>query len=287
METESTLEAMRTLVEQQFAGKVHDTGAGKVLVINHEQQVHDLEDTLDKHRAFPKRSKGTSTHETAGSLIAHAKRSKREETVAFCTIAGTQPSIVVVYDYHPASADRGGWNEHKASYQFPLSDEWRRWSGATNRPLSVSDFAQLLEDGINDVRTAAEGDPRLPGVTYANPTELLALAQGLTVRVDQRVVDQRKRDDGTFQLSFAEQHTNEKGEPLRIPNGFLLGIPVFVDGPLYAIPVRLRYRIAEGKVLWTLALHNADTAKREAVTEAAEHFASETSIPVFFGTAEK
>jgi hypothetical protein len=287
--TRATLEEMHDLVQQHIKSETFDVARGRVLVTQPNLQVHDLEAIAEKHNPTPKRPKGTSKHDMLESIILHATRHKNSDSVAFCALGSDAPKIVVVYDYTPAAGDVGGWREHRAEYNFPVSDEWKRWRAASQTMLDVGAFAELLEVGISDVRdtTGAEDRvPRLMGVTYATPAELLTLARGLAVRVEMRVADQRKRDDGTSTISFSEEHTNEKGEPLRIPNGFLLGIPVFAGGPSYAIPVRLRYRIANGKVLWSVGLHDAAAAMREAVTEAANRFASETGLPVFYGQAE-
>lgn len=286
---QNTLAAMHALVQKHFQPTAHAMEAGMVLLAPSGHVLHDLEDLIEKHRPYPKRAKGTSTHHTLDSLIEHAKRHKVEgDSVVFCSLADDHPVLEVVYDYHPSDEDRGGWGEHRACYEFPLSEAWRNWLHATRQQISVAQFAELLENGISDVRdpSSVENAPELPGVKYATPSELLTLASGLNVRVEQYVVEQRRPENGTATITFAEQHTNDKGEPLKIPTGFLIGIPVFLGGTAYAIPVRLRYRILNRAVMWSLTLHDAETAKRDAITEAAKRFANETKLPLFYGTPD-
>lgn len=290
MTEENTLKAMHALVLQHIEARVVDTRPGAVLVVPNTHTVHDLEALVDKHRAAPSRARGTVALHTLDALVAHARRHRTATSAAYVNALGAAPELVVVYDDHPAAADgpAGGWREHRAVYAFPLSEAWCRWTAAAAKPLDVAAFARLLEDGFADVRAVAPGDdvPRLEGVRYATPAELLGLAQGLSVRVEQRVIDQRRLDNGTAQLVFQETHSDERGEPLRVPTGFLLGVPVFVGGPAYAVPVRLRYRVANGQVTWSLALHAADEARREAVREAAARFVAEAGVPVFEGSPE-
>lgn len=292
MTEKARLDELRTALVEHIEPAVYDTAKGAVLVAHKDLTPHDLETFVERHLPQPKRPKGISTHAVLSSLIAHTIRHKSADTEAYCVLLdASKPRIEVVYNAHPAS-DRqirdGGWGDHRAVYDFPLSDPWKRWTNAArSQGLSVQEFAQLLEDGVADIADpAAQPEVRLQGVTFAPPNEVLKLAEGLSIRVDQKVVEQRRRDNGTATLAFSEAHASEKGEPLSIPNGFLLGIPVFVGGDNYAVRCRLRYRISHGQVLWSVVLHDAEEAKRDAMTDAAKRFETETSVPLFYGTAE-
>lgn len=285
----STLAAMHALVKEQADSEVIFVEPGHVLVTSNARVVHDLDAIAEKHREQPRRPRGTTTHHTLDSLVAHALRHRRPASAAYCDLLADEPRLVVVYNDDPAAeaGPAGGWRDHRAVYAFPLSDAWKRWTDAADRWLDVPTFARLLEDGLADVRgVGPDADvPRVQGVRYASPAELLTLAEGLEVRVEQRVADRRTLDNGTAQLVFEEVHRGERGEPLRVPNGFLLGVPVFVGGPAYALPVRLRYRVANGAVTWLLTLHDADAARREAVSEAAQRFETQAGVALFFGAA--
>jgi uncharacterized protein YfdQ (DUF2303 family) len=284
---ENTLKSMHDLVAKHFEPTVLEVEAGKVIVTSNNSEVHDLEEIIERAQPYTRRPMGHSTHHTLASLIAHAKRYKDDDAVAFCSVDVTSPGITTVYDYHPVQENKGGHRDFKAHYSFPFSTQWKRWTSKVGKQLSVKDFAELLEDGIGDIATPGESSPQLPGVRYATGAELLTLAEGLTVRIEQRVVNQRKADNGTTTLVFSEEHSSEKGEPLKIPNGFLLGIPIFTGGVPYGIPVRLRYRVANGAVAWSIALHNADRCLEDAIAEAANKFAAETGLPVFTGTSDR
>lgn len=263
---------------------------GTVIVTRGDQRVTDLAEMLDKRRAAPRRPSGVVVLQTIDSLIAHAKRHATTSTQAFCSL-DAEPKIAVIYNDVPAAdarvvlEEQGGHRDFRANYAFPLSDAWRRWSAVVGKVLSADDFATLMEDRIGDVATPGPDHPKLPGVSYATATQLLALVDGLKLRVEQSVSTVKRRDNGTADIYYREEHRTEGGEPLFVPNGFLLGIPVFVEGDPYAVPVRLRYRIASGQVQWTITLHNADDSRREAVKIAAERFRTETELPLFFGSA--
>lgn len=280
-------------LESLYVGGDYTTeNDGHVLLARHGYVLHDLGAIADKRALCPRRATGTTCHHALDSLIRHATAHVVPgTTAAYCSLAERDAKLTVVYNDHPANdeagpADDGGWRDHRATYAFPLSDPWKLWTQAANRPLSVQEFAELLESGIADVRAVAAEGELLPGVKYASPAELLTLATGLSVRVEQHVVEQRRHDNGTATLIFAEEHKNEKGESLNIPNGFLLGLRVLQDGAAYALPVRLRYRIAKGQVTWILAPHEAEAVRREAIEGAAKTFAEATKLPLYFGTPD-
>lgn len=281
-----TLRDMHDLVREHLEPAVIGVAAHQVLVTSNEHTVHDLHEIFEKHLPHPKRPKGTSVHQTLDSLIAHAQRhSDPGETVAFCNLTNGQGRIIAVYDYHPAEMDRGGWRQHHAVYDFPLTDAWKRWTSLAGRSLSVQEFAELLEERIEDVRDPSEA-PELPGVTYATASELLTLAQGLSVRVEQQVAEVRRLHNGTSQIQFSEEHKGPDGTPVRVPTGFLLGLQVFLGGEAYPIPARLRYRVKDRQITWQIGLHDAEGIRRAAIEAAAKRFAEQTKLPLFFGTPD-
>lgn len=289
---EGTLQAMRAIVAEAVAPEEIEVAPDRVLVVRADQRVVDLERYAMRYERNPRRAVGTSVHHTLDSLTRHAKRhGDVNVAAAFVDAVTDTPRMVVVYNYHTAAGD-AGWCDHRAEYAFPLSDAWKRWTAAAGKALRVEDFARLLEDGIGDVwdpkAPEAANVPRLPGTLYATPTELLALADGLTVNVQAKVGESRRLDNGTHQVTLVEEHetTNRTGTPVRVPNAFLLGVPVFVGGAVYGLPVRLRYRVVERMLVWSLVLHNAAEAKREAVADAARMFGEQTGLPVLFGTPE-
>ena len=286
----STLRAMHDLVKEHLEPATISMEEKQVLVTSSEQAVHDLHAMLDQHLPHPRRPKGVTKHDTLASIIDHAKRhSAPEGSVAFCSLTGLTPRLTVVYNDHPADFEHAGWRDWRSVYEFPFSDAWQRWNGAAGRTLSVQEFAQLLEDGIADIRdpSSVPDAPKLEGVEYAKPSTLLTLAEGLSVHVDQQVVHYQRLASGASQISFAEKHeTIVNGEPVTLPGGFLLAIPVFVGGLAYPVPVRLRYRVKDKQVTWTIVLHDAAGVRRDAIIEAAERFKAECQLPLFYGSPD-
>jgi hypothetical protein len=247
----------------------------------------------DAVRERPVFAKGVSAHLTRASLEAHTSR-LIEQVVEHSSVvawASLEPaSIEVVYDSD--SSHGHGWRAHRARYAFPLSPEWQRWSKVFGRTLSTSELAEVLEDRLADVATREaielSGVDLPMGMRAAGPAELLALSEGLSFNVSRKVREIRRRDNGTADLAFAEDHDarDAQGKPLTIPNGFVLALSPFVDGQPFAIPVRLRYSQRNGEIAWTISAHNADVALRRCVQAEARAFGEATGVPVLWGTPE-
>jgi hypothetical protein len=85
----------------------------------------------------------------------------------------------------------------------------------------------------------------------------------------------------TVKALMAELH-----KPVKVPNLFLIGIPVFEGGPLYRIPVRLRYRLAGGRVTWIVRRYRPEAVFKDAFDEALARIGEATGLPVLRGAPE-
>ena len=121
---------------------------------------------------------------------------------------------------------------------------------------------------------------------YAGTAKLLELAKGLSVRVGAQVKNHVNLGTGESQIQFVTEHADEAGKPLKVPGLFLLGLPVFEAGAAYQLPVRLRYRVNGGSLVWWFELHRPEVIMRDAVDGAVEKVRAETKLPVFSGTPE-
>jgi hypothetical protein len=91
---------------------------------------------------------------------------------------------------------------------------------------------------------------------------------------------------GEAQVQFAAEHLDDAGQPLRVPGLFLIGIPVFLHGPLYRIAARLRYRKTPAGLVFFYQLWRADRTFDHAFREACERVRIETELPLLFGRPE-
>ncbi len=267
---------------------------GLVLVVPEGKKVADLRPFLRERLERPERRLGIANFTVLESLIAHANRYKDEHTVIFADDTPERPSISVVLNYNELGASgEPRFGDHRGHYAFPISEEWTFWKGVHGKTLDQGAFAALLEGRITDVlEPGSVGDATKElaneiGITpLAGRSALKTLSKGLTVHVDSKVTNKVNLDTGESQILFSEQHNDDQGQPIKVPNGFVIAIPIFRGGERYAIAVRLRYRAGGGKVSWSMELHRADVAFREMFTESCAKAQAETGLPLLYGRPE-
>jgi len=240
----------------------------------------------------PERRSGTARLDTLDSFIEHTKRFASANSVIFADPNPNAPKLTAVLDYHAAGADSTpSWCTHRGVYAFPVSDEWKIWSQKIE--LDQRTFAEFLEDRLVDVvdpelltsdrvKQFAEG----LDITLATPAQLLTLSRGLEVSVGQKVANSVNLSTGERSLQFTEEHSDKAGQRLKVPGGFVVGIPVFQGDAIYPVPVRLRYQVVSGAVRWTLQPQRADLVFRDAFDRAVTHVGEATELPVLRGAPE-
>lgn len=299
-ENQALIDVMERLVECDELHKVGDEL--RIVAVPKGMELKSLKPLLDQYLKHPERKTGTTVLTTLEAFCGFVNRHQENESVVFCDDTNEKaPKLVAVFNAHSESRytseapeaqaiGRGeaDWQDHRATYAFPLSEEWKVWTGLVPA-MSQADFAHFLEDRINDVL-----DPDQAGevakeyaasvkATLATAARLLELSRGLAVNLDGRVSQELNLKSGEGKLVFTEEHRDSAGQRLDVPGAFAIGIPVFRGGVAYKIPVRLRYRVAQGGVTWSLAVQRLDRVFEAAIAEACAVVATATSLPVFRG----
>lgn len=253
-------------------------------------------EAFDQYRASPTRRKGTATFTRVDSFIEHVNRFKDEDSAIFANEDPKAPRLTAVLDYHVA----GGFDKdprhgtHRSAYAFPLSPEWTAWFGKNAEAMSMVSFAAFLEDHIVDVLQepgtlgeAADAFVKATGGKFATPSKLIEIARGLQVNEKSVVKEARNLSSGEAEIVFDVEHTGADGKPLKLPNLFVIAIPVFKRSPVvYRLIARLRYRkTGEGLVFW-FELWRPDLVFTDAFEEAVEEVRTKTELPVFLGSPE-
>ena len=250
--------------------------------------VQSIKKHVDEWRDCPERKVGFDLMQTAESLIDHALRFKSEDSTLYCDM--DEPAMCAVYNDHQREAEEGshaGWRDFGAEYRMPLSDEWERWTEASDEWMTPSDFAEFLEANIMDVApysAEAAKDPTavMLGGKVAGGDTILGLSREVQVYVSQDIKTKIDLSSGEGVLSASEEHRDAKGKPVKIPTMFRITIPVFVDGDPVTMFVRLRYRV-RGGVVWRFSIHDADRVFTDAVKTEAERISEEAGLPLFYG----
>lgn len=266
--------------------------------------VNDSVRTIDasvfnSYRTKPARRRGTAELTSLDSMITHVNRFKDDNSVLFACDDRTKPSIKAVLNYHCAGAIDAAdprFGDHVSMFRFPLSDEWKAWAATDGKPLGMAEFAAFLEDRIIDVLDLIPGEDSLSeelqrfintvGGTIASPSKLIELSVGLKVNEASVVKEAINLASGEAQVQFVSEHRDDQGQPLKVPGLFMIGIPVFAQGPIYRIAARLRYRKTPAGLVFFYQLWRADRTFDHAFREGCERARVETDLPLLFGQPE-
>ena len=322
-----------------------DSNKAEIVALPSGMRLESVKPLLDAYRTRPERRKGKATLYDAASFIAHVVRFADPDSAVFAVPPkigpdgrmAQQPSLTAVLDYHEAVNPTGGdptnasgtpgpsaagrkealprFGEHRAVYEFPLSEPWLKWLGKNGVLMSQAEFAAFIEDRIADVimppaslieKTGGEISERLAGGDFgarspdedlaylartiggrfATPSDLVTLSRGLQLTETQRLKEQVNLTSGERQLTFETEHVNEQGQRVTVPNLFLIAIAPFYLDAAYRIAVRLRYRVQAGKLSWGYELYRIEHAIEHAFAEVLTRVEQATTLPVFRGTPE-
>ena len=274
------------------------TGERKVLLVPHGLSAMGLKPLLAPYDTHPERRQGTAILEDLDSLVLFANRFKDADSVLYASsaVAGGEPSLTAVIDYHKKGEDQVGdaslarYGEHRGIYTFPLSEEWEAWTCKHGEEMNQTDFAEFIESRVADLDTTPTGDAlhfaERTMLAFASPSRIVELSRGLTVRSDSRVKNQVNLSSGESQFVYETSHVGDEHGPLKVPGAFLIAVPVFRSGELYQLAVRLRYRLRQGNVTWILELYQHQKRLEMAFDEACERAAEQTGMPLLYGVPE-
>lgn len=283
------------------------------------KRIESLKPILDAYLPRPDRAAGFAVLTTLASFLAHVQRhSDPRRSIIFAD--GETSRLIAIYDYHSAGTTGGergmleprgervpatveafgapgepGWCRHGAIYTCPLSSAWDAWTVANVKGMTPGEFANFLEDRIEDVVAEVLQDSSLArlldllGGTIATPRLLIGLARNLQVNVNSSVRQVQNLSTGEVDISYVESHDqqmveNGAGKPARVPSMFAIGVPVYEGGERYQMGVKLRYRVNQNKVTWSFEIHRLSEAAALAFDRVIEEAQANAGVPVLRGT---
>lgn len=262
------------------------------LIKGEHPKIESLKRLVEEWRLHPERRKGTATVGDVASFCGLVNRQKIDSSVVFANSDWRAPSLTAVIDYHDAAADGpAGWLQHRVHYAFPFSDEWTVWAKNDGAFMTQEDFAEFVEDRAPDMTTLTEAESAsfardLQVQRIGTPSEIFELARGLQVNVSSKIRNDVKLQSGEAKITFEEEHSGADGQPVKVPGAFALMIPLFYGQEPITVPVRLRYRMRGGAILWAYKLFRVDRTITEAVDHAKAEVRRETGLAVYEGKPE-
>lgn len=267
------------LAERSQAPTSRDIGAISALIYP-DKSVRSLEYLADE----PRRKRAhVLLYETA-SFIDYINRHKLPgQTHIFGKATELGGEFSAVLDYHKDELTQGAekimraaWGEHDAVLQLETTPEWNRWIGNNGKLLSQEQFAEFIEDNLNDI-------------IRPDGASVLEIAQGLQGRKNVSFKSGKNLRDGAITLEYVEaievQGTiSRRDDTFRVPDKFTLGIIPFVGAHGIEIDARLRFRIgSDGKLSFAYVLNRPFKVVEEAFLLARGEIEQKTAILVMLG----
>lgn len=234
---------------------------------------------FERTQGSPYRRRGTYLAADVPSFLDWMAHNAPEESPVFGAgleaLGGEwrKPKLALIGIANYSDKKNGAWHDLRARYEFTVSDSWTVWAAHHSEPdkpdwFDQGEFAEFVEERIYDITTPLRNERLSEAVTrfleankgadHASPSDLFKLSRDLKVRVDQRVEAKLNTQSGEAELQYTEEHTAAGGRPLKVPALFYVRIPVFFGQEPVLIGVKLRYRVAGGKVVWAYSLFAPD-----------------------------
>lgn len=208
-----------------------DTSSDEAVIIPEGYQLLDLEE----YKAHPRRTAKTVRIKEAGDFVRYVQRFKTDDTTVYADLERRRFTAVI--DHH--GAGKPGWCQHRATYDCPISGQWKTWIDRDGKTMTQTDFAAFIEDN-------------LPDIIEPSSSDILTISRTLEAKKKVDFQSGVRLDNGEVQLTYNEEIKGTAGKgSLDIPETFKLGIPVFEGGERYELEARLRYRLNEGRLaMW-------------------------------------
>jgi hypothetical protein len=178
--------------------------------------------------------------------------------------------VEAVFDYHspPAAAD---YAVHRARYMPPYSVEWTRWTKAP--VMEQVAFAEFIEENRRDIQSP----------DAANLLDIINKFKATSKQSYDSLVNQA---DGSILVHYSDKVEAREGGVV-VPAMLELGIPVFFRETRARVPVFMRYKLNNGKVMFTIKVDRADYIEQASFDDIIKTVKEATQLPVHFGRMVK
>lgn len=179
--------------------------------------------------------------------------------------------VAVINDHGPSAAP--GWGDHIATLQLRHTDPWKRWTALDRKWLSQTDFAEHIEEGVEEIREPAAAD-------------MLDIAQTLQANNRVEFKSQHLLANGQRQFKYQETVESKAGQAgeLTIPTEFKLGlIPFEGQEQPYAVNARFQFRLDGQTLKLRYLLTRVSDVVRGAFGDVTEQVEAGTGLRAFHG----
>lgn len=175
--------------------------------------------------------------------------------------------LVAVIDYHTGTLapDHAA---HVVTYAPRYSDQWSRWVPGPGA-MKQGEFAEFVEENRQDI-------------VAPDAAKLLDIVRAFKAskKVEFNSVVYQTNGDATL---VYDEKTEQTGASGPVPEQMKLGIPVYFRGPVYSVPVFVRFKVGSGAVNFLIKPDRADVIEDAAFHEVVKRVTEATGVEAYIG----
>ncbi len=145
-------------------------------------------------------------------------------------------------DYHHP-ADQHRWLNHSASVTYKESHQFGIWKENDGEKMGQEEFAEFLDENVLDI-------------TEPTGSDVVSFASCLEARRTEVFKSSKNLSNGEVQFNWSNESSGDS--TTKFPTDMKIGIPIWSNGEKIEIPVKLFYRVSEGKLLFWYKLRNLE-----------------------------
>ena len=144
-------------------------------------------------------------------------------------------------DYHHVTGGR--WLNHSASVTYKESHQFGIWKKNDGVKMGQEAFAEFLDENVLDI-------------TDPSGAEVVAFASCLEAHRTEIFKSSTNLGNGEVKFNWSNESSGDAAT--KFPTDMKIGIPIWTNGEKILIPVKLFYRVSEGKLLFWYKLRNLE-----------------------------
>ncbi len=204
-------------------------------------RIEEINNYLEK----PVRKTGTKNFVSAKSFCHYVNKHKFSDETVIIANEDIGEVLAIINDHGKTSA---AWGDFCARLKLGFSDQWKVWFDNAHPQrgnfFEQGDFADFIEDNRSDLKVGVFRNADGNEVENLSALALSALVNNLQMTLEQRFKSKRDPESGMVSMMYEDEKTG-KGN-VEIPSRIFLAIPVYKNGDLFQVEIRLRHRIQSG-----------------------------------------
>lgn len=168
-----------------------------------------------------------------------------------------EPYLRAVFDDHTPGSP--AWREHSTKYVPLVTDEWRAWERLFERQIEQGVLVDHLEDTLPDIVS------KFPdGNAACSGADMMLVAREFKAHTKAEFRSEVDLHSGSFGLTYDETVRGAtKSGKMQVPEAFAIRLPMWEGRPPVHLKVRLRFKVRDGELSFTLVPDQLPRVKRQ------------------------